>query len=177
MSLPQENRHLLVQKEKTALIDWMILSGANFDEENYENRHDLEQMELHGIEYYLGPATCDFVHEMTIEKEVTWISPIEDPHHDFEIAALSILGSPFSEDILAALVAGLSPTESEEFQNGEGLPDLCLPLSIEVANDGHNTNVWVAKRIRAGDSQSPDFHQTMTEFIALAETVRAACSS
>jgi len=177
MSFPQEFRDLLVRKEITAVIDWMILSGANYDEENYENRHDLEQMEFGGIEYYMGPATCDFVYEMTRDREITWASPPGDPHHDFEIAALSIVGSPFSEEILAALVAGLTPTEFEEFQNDEGLPDLCWPLSIEVANDGHNINVWVAKRFRAGDSQAFDFHQTMTDFVHLAETVRTACSA
>ncbi len=177
MSFPQEFRDLLVRKEITAVIDWMIMSGANYDEVNYENRHDLEQMVFHGIEYYMGPATCDFVDEMTLDKEITWSSPIKDPHHDFEIAALSIVGSPFSEEILAGLVAELTPMEFEDFQNGEGLPDLCWPLSIEVADDGHNVNVWVAKRFRAGDSQAPDFHQAMTDFVNLAETVRATCSS
>jgi len=177
MSFPQEFRDLLVRKEITAVIDWMILSGANYDEQNYENRHDLEQMALHGIEYYMGPATCDVADEVVLDKEITWSSPIKDPHHDFESAALSIVGSPLSEEILAGLVAGLTPMEFEDFQNKEGLPDLCWPLSIEVADDGHNVNVWVAKRFRAGDSQSPDFHQAMTDFVNLAETVRATCSS
>ena len=177
MSFPQEFRDLLVRKEITAVIDWMIMSGANYDEVNYENRHDLEQMVFHGIEYYMGPATCDFVYEMTRDREITWASPPGDPHHDFEIAALSIVGSPFSEVMLATLVAGLAPTEFEEFQNDEGLTEACWPLSIEVADDGHNINVWVAKRFRAGDSQAPDFHQAMTDFVNLAETVRATCSS
>ena len=39
MSFPEEFRDLLVRKEITAVIDWMILSGANFYEINYENRH------------------------------------------------------------------------------------------------------------------------------------------
>jgi hypothetical protein len=177
MSFPQESRYLLVQNEKTAVIDWMILSGANYDEVNYENRHDLEQMVFHGIEYYMGPATCDVADEITIDKEDSWVSPIKNPHHDFEIAALSIVGSPFSEELLAELVAGLTPMEFEDFQNSEGLPDLCWPLSIEVADDGHNINVWVAKRFRAGDSQSPDFHQAMADFINLAEIVRSTCTS
>ena len=177
MSVPEEFRDLLVRKEITAVIDWMIMSGANYDEVNYENRHDLEQMVFHGIEYYMGPATCDVADEVVLDKEDSWVSPIKNPHHDFEIAALSIVGSPFSEEILAGLVAELTPMEFEDFQNSEGLPDLCWPLSIEVADDGHNINVWVAKRFRAGDSQAPDFHQAMTDFINLAETVRATCSS
>ena len=76
MSFPQEFRDLLVRKEITAVIDWMILSGANFDEVNYENRHDLEQMVFNGIEYYMGPATCDFADEIAIDKEDSWVSPI-----------------------------------------------------------------------------------------------------
>ena len=177
MSVPEEVRDLLVRKEMTAVIDWMIMSGANYDEVNYENRHELQQMVFHDIEYYMGPATCDAVDEIAIDKEDSWVSPIEDPHHDFEIAALSIVGSPFSEEILAGLVAEITPMEFEEFQNSEGLPDLCWPVSIEVADDGHNINLWVAKRFRAGDSQSPDFHQAMTDFVNLAETVRTVCSS
>ena len=177
MSVPEEFRDLLVRKEITAVIDWMIMSGANYDEVNYENRHELQQMVFHDIEYYMGPPTCDVVDEIAIDKEDSWVSPIEDPHHDFEIAALSIVGSPFSEEILAELVAEITPMEFEEFKNSEGLPDLCWPLSIEVADDGHNNNVWVAKRFRVGDSQAPDFHQAMSEFVALVETVRAVCSS
>jgi hypothetical protein len=177
MTFPHEPRELSVQKDKTAIIDWMILSGASYDEENYENRHDLEQMELHGIEYYMGPALCDSQTEIVIDKDESWQSPAENPHHDFEIAALAIVGSPFSEDLLATFVAELTPVEFEEFDNSAGFTEKCWPLSIEVANDGHNTNVWVAKRFRAGDSQSPDFHQTLTIFMNLAETVRTACSS
>ena len=177
MSFPNEPRDLSVQKDKTAVIDWMIMSGASYDEENFENRHELEQMLFHDIEYYMGPALCDSQTEIVIDKEDSWESPIEDPHHDFEIAALAIVGSPFSEDLLATLVAELTPVEFEEFEDGLGFTEKCWPLSIEVANDGQNTNVWVAQRFRAGDSQSVSFNQTMTTFVNLAETVRAACSS
>jgi hypothetical protein len=158
-----EDHYALVEEEILKVIDWMILCGAEYDHEGYQTGDFLEKFILRDIQYFMGPAMCEF------ESEVA--------HHDFEIAATAVLGSPFSEELLSSMVTELMPVKFEEFKNKSGLVEKCWPLSIEVSNDGVNNNVWVAQRFRLGDTELPDFHQTMTDFVNLAETVRTVCSS
>jgi len=152
-----------VEEEILKVIDWMILSGADYDHEGYQTGDFLEEFILRDIQYFVGPAMCEF--------------KSEDAHHDFEIAGTAVLGSPFKEELLTSMIVGLTPVVFEEFKNYDGSVEKCWPLAIEISNDGHNTNVWVAQRFRVGDTELPNFHQTMTEFVTLAETVRATCSS
>jgi hypothetical protein len=177
MTYSTDDRELLVQEGKTAVIDWMILSGARFDEQNFQNHSEIEELELRNIMYFLGPATCVDPFSIVTDKEDSWEVPNEDPHHDFEVAALAVLGSPFDKDTLDSFIKDLQPIECEDFEDGFGAQTSCSPLSIEVESSPEGVNVWVAQRFRLGDFELPAFHAKMTEFVDLAEAVLVACTS
>ena len=182
MTNSQTERERLVQEGKIAVIDWMILSGASFNEENIDLREDIDEFELEGMQYFLGPSTCDAANGIVIDKENSWDVSKRSPHHDFEIGALAVLGSVFDRDTLESMITNLYPNEHEEIapENQEQylLPlGFCWPLGIEVGGDDNSVDVWVVQRFRVAESDHSELQQTMTRFVALAETVRSACMS
>ena len=58
--------------------------------------------------HFLGPATCVDPFSIVTDKEDSWQVPNEDPHHDFEKAALAVLGSPFEKETHDSFIKDLS---------------------------------------------------------------------
>jgi hypothetical protein len=182
MTNSQTERERLVQEGKITVIDWMILSGASFNEENIELREDIDEFELEGMQYFLGPSTCDAANGIVIDKENSWDDSKRSPHHDFEIGALAVLGSVFDRDTLESMITNLYPNEHEEIapENQEQylIPlGICWPLGIEVGGDDNSVDVWVVQRFRVGDFTLPDFQEKMSRFVELSKTVRSTCLS
>jgi hypothetical protein len=171
---------------KTALINWMVSAGAEVgeiedDDEEGSLDDDIIGMRIDEVEFFVGEATCDSsnFNELVVDDDFSLISVSRNGHHHLEIAALAISASPFSLDILNNLVDGLRPDvledyvkEGDTFSDGTLSPGFCIPFAIEVSSEMMDNNVWVVRRFRVEEVQASTFHQLMTEFLSLVNTVR-----
>ena len=163
----------MILEEQRHVIDWFVLEGASIDEESYSELQELNNLELHDIPYYIGPATCDegleiFIDDDHVEEIVT-----PSAHHNLEIAALVGLGLPFEAETVESMIRHLQPTESERFDSftSPGIQKECHPLSIEVTTAEDDVSVWVTQRLRVGDNELPTYHSTLRRFVALVSSV------
>lgn len=165
----------MIIQEQRHLIDWFVLEGASIDEESYSELQELNNLELHDIPYYIGPATCDegleiFIDDDHVEEIVT-----PSAHHNLEIAALVGLGLPFEAETVESMISHLQPSECEHFDSftSPGIQKECHPLSIEVTETEGDVSVWVTQRLRVGDNELPNYDSTLRRFVALVSSVDA----
>ena len=187
--MSDENFKVQVQRAKQTLVNWMIEAGAeimdtedDFDDSDEELPYaKMIPLSWNGVEYFIGDATCDpsGFYELVTDKDFKLNSVSRNGHHHLEIAAFTVIDSPFSIEILDEKIEDLRPDVVEAyvkaddtFSDGSMKTSFCQPFTIEASTDGDYNNVWVIRRFRVQDFDDDSFTGLMTEFFALVDQVQ-----
>jgi len=155
---PETEEIQFVAQQYTQILDWFILEGGEHDEELLA-QVELHEVQLNDISYFIGFPTC------YKETYYTYIGE-EDTRDEcvVEIAALAAQGAPYSIEFLETLVKPVQVFSDNHF------------IEIDVIDDLDGM-VWVCRRFTEEQLKSNDFHNMMSDFVAITQKTRAAIFS